>query len=104
MTERSKRFHRRINIERSLLSIVNSSKRCRELPLAGLSEGAIREWSHRARLSLPSAFVRQGVDVLMESAAQTGLLADNSRGVFEAISIDGEAHTILRRRIAELFD
>lgn len=83
MTERSQRFHARINVERVTLDIVNSSDLCRGVPLAGLSLGAIRDWSQRATGAFPDALVVEVNRILTEVARRTGLLADNSRAIFD---------------------
>lgn len=105
MTERSERFNARINIERSILSTVNASRLCRQLPLAGLSAGAIKEWRQRASLSLPTSVVDEAMTALTEVARRTGLLADNSRGVFETgTETDDDGLTELKNKIAEILN
>ncbi|NRG16780.1 hypothetical protein HPQ64_03640 [Rhizobiales bacterium] len=83
MTERTSRFNARINIERSILSTINSSHCCINCPLAGLSSGAIEDWRVRAFQFLPKAAVEDIVYILIEIGRRAGFLADNSRGVFE---------------------
>lgn len=105
MTERSERFYTRINIERSILSVVNASRLCQQLPLAGLSAGAIKDWKERASLRLSNSVVDEATATLTEAAKRTGLLADNSRGVFEiGIEPDDSRVKELKNKIAEILN
>ena len=79
---RRTRFHARIATEREVLSIVNSSDFCRDLPLAGMTSQAIADWESRAREKLEQGWAAKITDLLLEIGRRTELLADDSRDVF----------------------
>ena len=99
---RRSRFHARIATEREILSIVNSSELCRDLPLAGMTAHAIEDWESRARNKLEPGCAAKVADLLLELGKRTELLADDSRDVFGAAELVmhdngvGQAKTALR--------
>lgn len=84
---RSRRFRARIAVERRVLDIVNSSRECQAAPLAGLTLAAIRDWKLRISGSVPTVFSADVEFLLTKIARASGLLADNSKAVFNP---DGE--------------
>ena len=103
---RRTRFHTRIATEREILTIVNSSELCRELPLAGMTAHAIADWESRARHKLEPGYAAKVANPLLEIGRRTELLADDSRDVFGVNQlvqyddgVDG-AQIALRRLVA----
>ncbi|RWN11441.1 MAG: hypothetical protein EOR94_27465 [Mesorhizobium sp.] len=80
---RSKRFKARLAVERSILDIVNSSDLSQAVPLAGLTIAAIGDWRFRAGRNLPDRLVSDIEALLISISRESGLLADNSRAVFD---------------------
>lgn len=76
------RFHARITTEREILTIVNSSDACRDVPLAGMTAYAIADWEIRAKAKLEEGRASKAADFLLEIGRRTELLADDSRDVF----------------------
>lgn len=85
MPSRSERFLARVDFERAVLGVVNASTACRDVPLAGLSTGAISNWRNRALAVLPKNLAYEISNVLEDASRKAGLMADNSR-----IAIDPE--------------
>jgi hypothetical protein len=79
---RRNRFHARIATEREILTIVNSSPLCTDLPLAGMTAQAIADWEDRARDKLEGGRAAKVANVLFEIGRRTELLTDDSRDVF----------------------
>ena len=88
MTPRGERFLARINFERSIIGIVNSSPACGDSPLAGLSAGAIADWRRRAAAMIPRTLVHELADILEDASRRSGLLADNSRIAIDPSCVD----------------
>ena len=103
---RRTRFHARIATEREILTIVNSSECCRDLPLAGMTAHAIADWESRARTKLEQGRAAKVANALLEIGRRTELLADDSRDVFGVDALvrhdDGveRAQTELRKLLA----
>lgn len=89
---RTKRFRARLAVERSILDIVNSSDVCQATPLAGLTLAAIGDWKFRAGLLLPPRLVSELEGLLISISRESGLLADNSRAVFDPGNEAAVAH------------
>jgi hypothetical protein len=103
MMKRGERFLARIDIERSIIGIVNSSEVGGNFPLAGLSEGAIREWRRRVAVALPRNVVNAVGVILEDASRRTGLMADNSRIVFDPeFKTDSAALEALRCELIRL--
>lgn len=83
---RSKRFEARVNIERAVLEIVNTSAFSEGTALAGLTSAAIDSWSKRLSLHCDYKAISVVQELLFSIARETGLLADNSRAVFSSTS------------------
>src|SRR3546814_18545514 len=81
-TGRRSRFQARIQSEREILTIVNSSPACRGIPLAGMTSEAIATWEAKARRCLVDGVAAKAVNTLLEIGRRTDLLADNSKDVF----------------------
>lgn len=79
---RSRRFEKRINIERVALEIINTSEIAREERLAGLTAAAIESWARRVDDRHHEKQVARLRETLIAIATETGLLSDNSRAVF----------------------
>lgn len=90
---RRSRFQARIATEREILTIVNSSELCRDLPLAGMTAHAIADWEGRAQAKLDQGRAARIANALLEIGRRTELLADDSRDVFgvnELVELDDE--------------
>jgi hypothetical protein len=61
---------------------VNSSDLCQALPLAGLTLAAIGDWKFRGGKSLSTPLLNDLEGLLISISRKSGLLADNSRAVF----------------------
>lgn len=83
MTPRGKRFLARIDTERSIIGVVNSSIVGKGFPLAGLSAGAITDWRRRVTTVLPRSVVHSVGELLEDASKHAGLMSDNSRIVFD---------------------
>lgn len=84
---RRTRFQARISTEREILSIVNSSDLCGDIPLAGMTTYAIADWERHAREKLKQGSAAKIVDILLEIGRRTELLSDDSRDVFDTNEI-----------------
>lgn len=80
---RSERFHDRVDVERNLLDIVNSSPLGEILPLNSLTDIAITDWTSRLSESLVGHNTAHVVTLLRQISIETGLKIENSRSVFE---------------------
>lgn len=80
---RSRRFETRIEIERVVLDVVNKSSLSERSSLVGLTAAAIESWKTRVSSGQDGVQVRQAEAILLSIARETGLLADNSRAVFD---------------------
>jgi hypothetical protein len=80
---RRKRFTDRVQLERSLLRIINSA-RLNAPALSGMTDIAIRNWSDSAAKTLHSEDVDRIASILMEIGVRADLITDSSREVFDA--------------------
>jgi hypothetical protein len=97
---RRNRFHARIATEREILTIVNSSPLCRDVPLAGMTAHAVADWESRARDKLEVGRAAKVANVLLEIGRRTELLTDDSRDVFGVNELVEHDDGVDRARIA----
>lgn len=80
---RRKRFTDRVQLERSLLKIINFA-RLDAPALSGMTDIAIRNWSDSAANTLHSEDVYRIASILREIGVRADLITDSSREVFDA--------------------
>jgi hypothetical protein len=80
---RRRRFWDRVWLERTVLTVVNTSDEC-SVPLVGLSHAAVERWQIENRISSDSRVVAQ----LKEISRKGELLVDCSRDVFDEEEIE----------------
>ncbi len=103
---RSERFCQRVEIERRVLGALNKSRYGSQMPMVGLTALGIENWITRAKPFFPEKKLESIGDILRSIAIKTGLIADNSRAVFDpgVLTSNPNVNTLLKKLESQLED